>query len=92
MTARTILTIIVRDGVPIVTATPRRPAVTAHVTLAGRWLRVALSGAGDVELRNAGADDLDVCGGNHNAVPGDPYVVRAHVAGRLAVAARLRRR
>ena len=92
MTARTILTIIVRDGVPVVTATPRRPAVTAHVTLAGRWLRIALSGAGDVELRIAGADDVDVRGGYLYAVPGDPYVVRAHVAGRLAVAARLRRR
>ena len=92
MTARTILTIIVRDGVPIVTATPRRPAVTAHVTVAGGGLGAALSGAGAVAVRIAGADDVATRGGYLYAVPGDPYVVRAHVAGRLAVAARLRRR
>jgi hypothetical protein len=91
MTTRTTLTISMRDGAPAIAAAPGPPPITAEVTLAGRWLRIALSGDGDVELRIAGADDVDVRGGYVFALPGDPYVVRAHVAGSLIISARLRR-
>jgi hypothetical protein len=93
MTARTILTVTMQDGVPVLEATPTA-AIDASVSRSERLVRVALRGRGDVEVRFSGMGiaDVDVRGGYVFAIPGEPYVVRAHGDGRLSISARLHRR
>ena len=94
MTARTIVTVTMPEGAPVLETVPPSATIDASVSLSEHLVRVALHGSGAVEVRFSGMDvaDVDVRGGYVFAIPGEPYVVRAHVEGRLSISARLRRR
>jgi len=91
MTARTIVTVTMQEGVPVLET--KAAALDASISRSGRLVRVSLRGRGDVEVRFSamGVADVDVRGGYIFAIPGEPYVVRARVEGRLSISARLRR-
>jgi hypothetical protein len=77
-------------GRPELRVAPAPPPLAIEVAADARWLRVALRGDGEVAVRLAApVADVDVRGGFAWVVPGDPWLVRAPVAGRLSIIARL---
>lgn len=87
------ITVTVREDRPEVSVRPFGTDVQAEAHGEGRYLRVALRGSGDVEVRFEGlrVRDVDVRGGFVQAAPGSPYAVRAKLDGWLSVSARLDR-